>query len=257
MNVDLVLAPNPGVFTGPGTNTWIASSAGKGIVIDPGPMIDSHLAAVQEAVGDLDPIAVLVTHAHPDHAPAANPLAAALGVTAIGVGAGPGFRPDRTISDGERVVFGEAAAVCVATPGHTPDSVSFRVGDLLFSGDHIMGGSTVVVEDMGDYLDSLRRLQGVGLAAIHPGHGPVLVAPDEVVQQYLDHRLEREAQIVGSLGRGSATLGHIVTDVYSDIDPVLHPAAAVSVAAHLRKLRGEGRVECAEDLGWDSEVELV
>lgn len=254
MNIDLVLAPNPGLFTGPGTNTWIISSEGEAIVIDPGPDIADHVDAIVDSLDGLKLVAVLVTHTHPDHAPAANGLAARLGVPAVGFGTGPGFRPDRTIADGESVVFGAVEAVCVTTPGHTPDSISFRVGDALFAGDHIMGGSTVVIEDMGDYLNSLRRLEGIGLTALHPGHGPVVDAPDALLADYLEHRLERERQILTALRSGARTLGEIVLDVYADVNPALHPAAAISVAAHLRKLASEGAVACEDDLAWDSEV---
>jgi glyoxylase-like metal-dependent hydrolase (beta-lactamase superfamily II) len=256
MRVDLVLAPNPGLLTGPGTNTWVVSSDGEAVVIDPGPVIDAHAAAVAEALGGLSVVAVLVTHTHPDHAPAANPLARRLGAPAIGFDAGPEFVPDRRINDGETVPFGAISASCVTTPGHTRDSVSYRIGDALFSGDHIMGGSTVVIEDMGDYLNSLQRLQGTGLSAIHPGHGPVIDAPEELIADYIDHRLERERQIVAALESGASTLGSIVLDVYHDVDPALHPAAAMSVTAHLDKLAREGVVAFGADPTWDSEVVL-
>lgn len=257
MKVDHVLAPNPGPFTGPGTNTWIVSSQGMAIVVDPGPEIASHAAAIRAALDGLETVAVLVTHNHPDHAPMANGLAAAMGVPAIGFGPGPGFSPDRPIADGESVSFGSTVALCVATPGHTPDSVCFRVDDALFTGDHIMGGSTVVVEDMSAYLESLHRLQGTGLEVIYPGHGPVIDAPDAIIAEYVSHRLERERQILGALGGGASTLGEIVLEVYRDLDPALRPAAAMSVTAHLMKLVGDERVRCAVGPMWDSPVELA
>lgn len=256
MTIDLVLAPNPGPFTGPGTNTWVVSSQGEAIVIDPGPRIASHEAAIEAAVAGLAPIAVLITHTHPDHAPAANPLAARLGVPAIGFDAGPEFRPDRRIADGEVVTFGASSARCVATPGHTPDSVSYLVDDTVFVGDHVMGGSTVVVEDMAAYLESLDRLRGIGLATIHPGHGPVITDPDGLLTEYIDHRLDRERQILRALEDGAGSVGAIVRDVYREVDPLLHPAAAMSVAAHLLKLAGEGRVDVEPDPAWDSPVVL-
>jgi len=254
VKVEVVLAPNPGLFTGPGTNTWLVTSEGESIVIDPGPTIPAHTKAILGSIAGTTPIAVLVTHAHPDHAPAANGLASTLGVPSVGFEEGPDFSPDRQIAEGETVEFGAASAVCVTTPGHTPDSVSYRVGDALFTGDHIMGGSTVVVADMTDYLNSLRRLHGTGLATIYPGHGPVIDAPDSVIAQYIDHRLEREGQIFGSIEAGAGTLGAVVLDVYSDVDPALHPAAAMSVAAHLTKLVSEGRIACEPAPLWDSVV---
>ena len=254
MRAVVVLAPNPGLLTGPGTNTWIVTSRGACLIIDPGPRIASHIVAIRRAVEGLEPAGVLVTHTHPDHAPAANGLALELGVPAMGPASSPEFSPDRTLADGDRVDFGGINALCVATPGHTPDSVSFRVGDALFSGDHIMGGSTVVVEDMTDYMASLQRLRGTGLDAIYPGHGPIIHTPDALITEYLDHRIEREQQILGAIDTGASSVGQIVAAVYHDVDPELHPAASVSVMAHLQRLRSEGRVRCAAELSWSSEV---
>ena len=256
MNVDLVLAPNPGLFTGPGTNTWVITSRGESVIIDPGPVIESHLAAIRANASSAEVRAVLVTHTHPDHAPAANGLAEDLGVPAIGSAAGPGFRPDRLIADGEGVGFGGLEAVCVTTPGHTPDSVCFRVRDALFTGDHIMGGSTVVVEEMSDYLESLRKLHSTGLETLYPGHGPAIDTPDATIAEYLSHRLERESQILDAVGRGAGSVGGIVIEVYRDVDPALHPMAATSVAAHLEKLSIEGLVEVEAEPTWESEVRL-
>jgi len=256
VNIDVVLAPNPGLFTGPGTNSWVITSRGESVIIDPGPVIESHLDAIKSAVAGVAVCAVLVTHTHPDHAPAANPLAAHFGVPAIGSAPGPEFNPDRSIAEGGVVGFGDLEAVCVVTPGHTSDSVCYRVRNALFTGDHIMGGSTVVVEDMTEYLKSLRRLQGTGLEALFPGHGPIVDAPDATIAEYISHRLEREAQILDALERGADHLGAIVTDVYRDVDPALHPMAAMSVAAHLEKLSIDDRVEVDVEPAWDSEVRL-
>ena len=256
MKVGVVLAPNPGLMTGPGTNTWVVSSEGEAVVVDPGPVIEAHLAAVEAALGGLSPVAVVVTHTHPDHAPAANSLARRLGVPAIGPAIGPGFRPDRLIADGDGVGFGGRRLVALATPGHTADSTCYRVEDALFTGDHIMGGSTVMVEDMKDYLDSLRAVQGTGLRVIYPGHGPIIDAPDRVVGEYLAHRLEREAQIVEAVRSGAGSVGEVVERVYADVDPALHAPAAVSVDAHLRKLAAEGVVSYGGG-GWSAPVELL
>lgn len=258
MKVDRILAPNPSVMTGPGTNTWVVSADGGALVIDPGPVVEGHLEAIKRALVGLEPTAVLVTHAHPDHAPAANRLADELGVPSIGSAPGPDFRPTRIVADGDTVSFGALRAVTVATPGHTSDSICFRVGTSLFTGDHIMGGSTVIVEDMAAYLDSLQLLRGTGLTVLYPGHGEVIEEPDAVISDYIAHRLEREAQILTAVRAGADTVGQVVERLYSDVHPALHPAAALSVAAHLRKLEADGEVLfSASGDGWSSKVTVA
>jgi len=252
VKVDLVLAPNPGPMTGPGTNTWVVGSGEHCVVIDPGPEIPEHLAAVHRAVGNRSAVVVAVTHGHPDHAPGAASLAALLGVATAGPVSG-GFRPDRVLADGDGVEFGTERLVAVATPGHTPDSMCFRIGEALFTGDHIMGGSTVMVENMTLYLESLRRVQRVGPAVIYPGHGPVVDDPTRVIAEYLAHRMERESQILAAVRAGATTVGDVVGRVYAAVDPALHPAAAVSVEAHLRKLAEEGLVRFSGG-GWSGAV---
>ena len=256
MRIDLVRAPNPGVMTGPGTNTWIVSDAGEAIVIDPGPVIPSHLDAVEAAVVGLVVVAVLVTHGHDDHAPAANPLAVRLGKPVVGPAAGAGFRPDRLIADGDRIRFGTRELVAMATPGHTPDSTCYRVDGALFTGDHIMGGSTVMVEEMSDYMASLQVVLDSRPVTIHPGHGDVIADPAAVVGQYLAHRRDREAQIVAAIRAGAVTVAEVVAVVYAAVDPALHPAASVSVDAHLCKLAADG-VVVYRGGGWNAPVEMI
>ena len=237
-----VLAPNPGLFTGPGTNTYVVISAGECVVIDPGPDNDLHRTAICDAIGKLRPRAVLVTHTHSDHAPLANPIAAEFGVRSYGGAAGPGFDPDRRLRDGDRLVFGRAVLEVLHTPGHTDDHLCFRLGNTLFTGDHIMGGSTVVVEDMISYLRSLHRVAETRPARLLPGHGHEIDDPAGVIAGYLDHRVAREAQILDTVRSGAATVGQIVESVYGELDSRLHPAAAISVIAHLKKLDHEGRL---------------
>lgn len=258
MKVDTILAPNPGPYTGPGTNTYVLRSGARSLVIDPGPVIDSHLEAILGQVEGSDPVAVLVTHTHIDHAPLANPLAAELGVPALGHSAGEEFRPDELLADGDRVQVGADVLTVVATPGHSDDHLCFKTGALLFTGDHIMGGSTVMVQHMGDYLRSLQKVAGLAARKLLPGHGPVIDNPGEVIDYYIEHRLEREEQIVAALRRGDGTVGAVVESVYADVDRELHPIAAISVTAHLRKLHDEGRVEFTEtDELWAAVVELL
>lgn len=121
-----------------------------------------------------------------------------------------------------------------------------------------MGGSTVIVEDMADYMASLRALQGIGLTTIYPGHGPVIEDPDAVITEYLAHRIDREGQILTAIREGAGSVGEVVEMVYREVDPALHPAAALSVTAHLRKLAAEGAVHFPSPApGWDAPVEAI
>ena len=241
--VKRVLAPNPGVFTGAGTNTYVIVSEDECVVIDPGPIEESHRAGIRDAVNQLHPRAVIVTHTHSDHAPLANPLSAEFGVRSYGYAAGPDFDPDRRLRDGDRLRFGRATLEVLYTPGHSDDHLCFQLDDTLFTGDHIMGGSTVMVEDMTSYLRSLKRVRKVRPARLLPGHGDEISDPAEVIAEYLDHRMAREGQILAAVWGGAGTVGAVVTSVYSEVDPRLYPGAAVSVLAHLRKLDMEGKVD--------------
>lgn len=246
--VSRVLAPNPSLMTGPGTNTYLVGS-GDLAVIDPGPADDAHLDAVAAAAAGLLRY-VLVTHTHPDHAPGAAGLAERSGATILGFGARDGFEPDGTLSDGD-VVAGDGFRLrAVHTPGHASNHLCYLLEgpSILFSGDHVMGGSTVVIAppdgDMAEYLDSLARVRDLepALTSIAPGHGPMLHDARAVLEEYVAHRLGREATITAALLlRGQATVDEIVADVYLDVAAELHPVARYSVWAHLRKLAAEGR----------------
>jgi glyoxylase-like metal-dependent hydrolase (beta-lactamase superfamily II) len=169
-------------------------------------------------------------------------LADGLGVPCYGCGPGPGFLPDVEIGDGDVIAVGDTEAVAVHTPGHSPDHLCYRVDDALFSGDHVIDGSTVIVEHMADYMDSLHRVRRMNLQHIYPGHGEVINNPAAVLDAYIVHRMRREEQILEAVRDGARTLGEVVLQVYTDVDPALHGAAAISVGAHLRRLIGDGLV---------------
>jgi glyoxylase-like metal-dependent hydrolase (beta-lactamase superfamily II) len=246
MRIQRVLANNPGPFTGPGTNTWLVDEGGEYAVIDPGPVDDLHRDRIMEQAAGLVPVGVLVTHTHIDHAPLANPLARELGVPAYGYAPGPDFDPDLRIGQGSVVDIGQERLEVIHTPGHADDHLCFRLADVLFTGDHIMGGSSVMVEDMGSYLASLEKLRGIGLSRLNPGHGEEMDHPDQVIDSYLAHRRQRHEEILEAIRGGAGSIDEIVEVVYRDVDRALHPLAARSVDAHLVLLFEEGRIASFE-----------
>jgi glyoxylase-like metal-dependent hydrolase (beta-lactamase superfamily II) len=258
-----VLAPNPSVMTGPGTNTYLLGT-GQIAVIDPGPDDAGHLARVLDAAKGAIAY-VLVTHHHSDHAPLARQLATAADAPLLGYGLAGRFEPDRKLRDGDRIVIDGFSLEVLHTPGHASDHCCFlaaadAVGitdpldewhtPLLFTGDHVMSGSTVVIApldgDMTRYLESLRRLlePSIGDFAIAPGHGDLIEAGRRRVESYLEHRLAREETVVAALSKGPATAGELVPLIYERLSPALSRPAASSVWAHLRRLRELGRVRC-------------
>ena len=245
MRIERLLANNPGPFTGPGTNTWLVEDAGQCLVIDPGPVDDLHRGRILEQMVELAPLGVLVTHTHSDHAPLANPLARELGVPAYGYAPGPDFDPDLRLGEGSTVQIGRTWLDVIHTPGHADDHLCFRLADVLFTGDHIMGGSSVMVDDMGSYLASLEKLRGTGLRRLNPGHGDEMDHPDEVIDWYLAHRRQRHEEILGAIRAGAGSADEIVEVVYRDVDRALHPLAVRSVEAHLVLLFEEGRIASA------------
>jgi glyoxylase-like metal-dependent hydrolase (beta-lactamase superfamily II) len=247
--ISVLVAPNPGLMTGPGTNTYLVGT-GDVIVVDPGPDDAVHIERIVEAgAGRIR--YVVATHTHADHAPGAAPLAAATGARVLGFRAWAGFEPDGLLADGDVVAAGGRRLRALHTPGHASDHLCYleETTNILLSGDHVMGGSTVVIAppdgDMAAYLASLRRVRALDppLAAIAPGHGPLLTDPKGVVDEYIAHRLAREGSIFSALvRRGTAAAADLVADVYTDVPAVLHPVAERSVWAHLRKLAAEDRI---------------
>jgi glyoxylase-like metal-dependent hydrolase (beta-lactamase superfamily II) len=245
--IERLLAPNPSLYTGPGTNTYIFRSGGEALVLDPGPVIDTHAAAIVAALAGSTPVGVVVTHTHPDHAPLANPLAATLGVPAYGFGSGPEFDPDVAVSDGQTITFGSEVLAAVHTPGHTADHLCFVHRSTLYTGDHIMGGSTVIIEDATAYLDSLYRVRELDVHRIEPGHGDAMTDAGAVIDSYIDHRLERERQIISAVTAGAGTVATIVDLVYAGIPVGLRPAAVHQVRVQLVKLSEDAAVWFDDD----------
>ena len=253
-------APNPGVMTGPGTNAYVVGTEDLA-VIDPGPAIDSHIQGLIAAVGDRLKW-ILCTHTHRDHSPAANALKAATGARIAGRSCAQDgrqdedFAPDRVLADGDTVEFGGIVLRAVQTPGHASNHVCyfFEAEKLLFTGDHIMQGSTVVISppdgDMQAYLASLEKLLGMDIASIAPGHGHVIEKPHDEVRKLIAHRLKREAKVAAALGQKKpASLDDLVPLAYDDVSERLYPVAKRSLHAHLIKLEREGRaMETA--VGW-------
>lgn len=250
--VERILAPNPSLLTGPGTNTFLVADDADGqvVVIDPGPDIPEHLRRIAEAVAARGQAqAILVTHGHPDHADGAAALRNLLGVPVLAWSRDGVPATDRSLADGEVVRIGARGLRAVYTPGHRFDHVSFLLEDsgALFAGDLIAGVGTVVIAppegDLRDYMASLRRLQPLGLRMILPAHGPLLDDPTAVLNYYITHREAREQQILAALVAAPQTVDDLVSVIYADVDTNLHPIAAYSVLAHLYKLEREGRVQ--------------
>ena len=258
-----LVARNPGFMTGPGTNTYLVGTQ-RCTVIDPGPHDLVHIERILQAAGGRVG-AILATHTHPDHSPAVAALAQSTGAEVLGRSApvhgrqDATFAPTRVLNDGDVVRVGEVALRTIHTPGHASNHLCYLLegSGMLFSGDHVMQGSTVVIGppdgNMQLYLQSLARLQREPVTRIAPGHGTVIEDAQSEVARLIAHRLQREAKVVERLGRaGRATIDVLVASVYDDVDPRLHPVAKGSLLAHLLKLEADGRAarDDAADATW-------
>ncbi|MEY2467923.1 MAG: hypothetical protein QOF21_621 [Actinomycetota bacterium] len=214
--------PNPGVFTGPGTNTYLIGDPASGhvVVLDPGPDDEAHIKRIARSGPTRAIKTIVVTHTHPDHAPGVAPLKQRTGATVIGYDSRDALTTDIDARDGYVVAHDDFTLRAIHTPGHASNHLCWYLEDedLLFSGDHVMAGSTVVISppdgDMKQYLDSLERVRNMHVGAIAPAHGPILSDADAIVGWYIDHRLERERIVGVSLAtRGSAKPKQLVEDV--------------------------------------------
>ena len=243
-----IVAANPGAMTGPGTNTYLAG-VDEIAVIDPGPDTDEHIDAVAGCGGDRIRW-ILLTHTHPDHSPATARLKARTGADVCAFDDRDDVPVDRHLADGDTVETTEFRIRALHTPGHASNHLCYLLEEerTLFSGDHIMDGSTVVIAppdgDMAAYLESLQKVRAIKrLKAIAPGHGHLITDPVERIDGYIAHRLEREAQVLRAVrAAGTTTIPDIVTQLYPDLIEELVPRAQQSVHAHLRKLADEGHV---------------
>ena len=259
--VTRVLAPNPSPFTYTGTETYVVGTSDVA-VIDPGPDDPAHLAALTAAIAGRRVVAIMCTHTHRDHSPAARPLKALTGALIVGCAPlaladlGPradasfdsDYAPDRVLADGETVAGEGWTLEAVATPGHTSNHLCFalRENGALFTGDHVMGWSTTVVAppdgDMADYMASLDKLYTREDRIYYPAHGDPVEKPQRFVRGLIGHRKQREGQILRLLAEGLSDIPDLVARMYVGLDPRLNGAAGRSVLAHLIDLRTRGLV---------------
>lgn len=263
-----VLAANASPYTYTGTQTYLVGAGQDVAVIDPGPNEPAHIEAILAAIGTARVAAIMCTHTHRDHSPAAAPLAARTGAPVIGCAPlalsddGPradaafdrAYRPDRVLSDGERLTGDGWTLTAVATPGHTSNHLCFALEEsaALFTGDHVMGWSTSVVAppdgDMGAYMASLAKVHDRDDRVLYPAHGPAIDRPRQLVRGMIGHRRQRERQILGLLEEQPQQSGDMVRRMYKGLDERLLGAAELSVLAHLIDLENRGEATRDNDV---------
>lgn len=266
--VQRVTANNPSPFTGQGTNTYLVGMD-QIVVIDPGPNDPEHIKAIIKA-GQGKIRWIIPTHTHEDHSPAAWPLAQETGAELIGEACDPNnpqldktFVPDRTVADGEILEFGDFSLRVFSTPGHLSPHHCYLLEQeqLLFTGDHVMQGATVVIApdhggSMGEYLSSLQKLTGLGIKVLAPAHGHLLSQADQVLTELYEHRIMREKMVLDVLKQyDNATVKDLVPIIYPDLPDNVIPIAYVALRAHLLKLVDDGVVshqvtETSDDDVW-------
>ena len=247
-----IVAPNPSPLTGPGTNTYVVGT-GRPVVIDPGCDDAAHLERVLEVAGGVVD-RIVCTHSHPDHSPGAVWLKERTGAQVFGLPApddghqDPTYAPDAALEDRERIAAGDGVLRVIHTPGHASNHVCLLLEEhgLLFTGDHLMSGSTVIIippdGSMRLYLDSLQQLRELPVATLAPGHGALMPKAITEIERVIGHRLAREEKLVRALAaRGTATLDDVLPDVYDDVPKFMHVYARYSLLAHAVKLVEEER----------------
>ncbi|HKU93390.1 MAG TPA: MBL fold metallo-hydrolase [Sphingomicrobium sp.] len=259
-----VLAHNPSAFTYYGTQTYLVGER-EVAVIDPGPDLPEHLDVLERAIAGRPVVAIMCTHTHRDHSPAARPVAEVTGAPVVGCAplaletVGPradasfdgDYSPDRILGDGDSIAVDAKPITAVATPGHTSNHLCFAYEGALFSGDHVMGWSTTVVVppdgDMAAYMASLDKLRQRDDRVYYPAHGAPVTNPKQYVRGLIGHRLQREKQILKLVGEQPRPIPDIVASAYPGLDPRLVTAAGGSVYAHLLDLERRGLVQQDEE----------
>lgn len=265
-------ANNPGPFTFAGTNSYLLGTR-RLVVVDPGPAHPDHLNAIMKAADGASIEAILVTHTHMDHSPGARVLRNKTGAPIVGCGPHVAARelmegemnpldssgdkehvPDRQLKDGETFSAAGLSIETIGTPGHTANHLCFAIQgeDLILSADHVMGWSTSIVAppdgSMRDYMRSIDKLLERSETTYLPGHGGVIPDAKPYVRNLKQHRLSREASVLAMISARERTIKEIVEELYADVDPSLHPAAALSVFAHLEDLVLRGKVSAVPSL---------
>ncbi|MBV7265020.1 MBL fold metallo-hydrolase [Erythrobacter ani] len=267
--VKRVLAPNPSPYTYTGTQTYVVGAGPDVAVIDPGPNDPAHIDAIMAAVGDAKLLAIMCTHTHRDHSPAAAPLSEMAGAPIVGCAPlvlktdlpradeafDTTYAPDRVLEDGEQMRGTGWTLTAVATPGHTSNHLCFALEEsgALFTGDHVMGWSTSVVippdGDMGDYMASLEKLQTREDIVYHSAHGAAITKPRQLVRGMIGHRRQRENQILRLMGEQARAVSAFIPQMYKGLDERLIPAAEMSVTAHLIDLEKRGLAGRSHEAG--------
>lgn len=272
-----VICNNPGPFTYTGTGTYIIGT-GNVAVIDPGPLDDAHLDAIMAALESDEKVShIVITHTHLDHSPLAMPLKARTGAEIyshapgeaetfdgprLEEGTDESFAPDHIVAHGDMIEGGNWTLECVFTPGHMSGHMCYALVQekALFSGDHVMGWSTTVIAppdgDMTDYMASLDVLLTRDDKVYWPTHGTYIDDPQNFVRAYIAHRRSREAQVIERLKAGDTEIKKMVDIMYANVDKGLHPAAALSVLAHMQDLTKRGLVSCDSQPGLNSSYRL-